>query len=176
MNYLIVESRLAHVRATLDGVLAAAPAEHWTRTPASGGWSVGEVLAHLIQVETAIETAARRTLAQPPHPLKSSWKPRALWPPIWLVPFRGIQRQSPIPMDAALVSAKPEMLAKFAGRRRTTLTFLRETMAQRNDLGLYNWKHPFFGPLTFPEWCRLLAYHETRHTKQIREIVSSFQS
>jgi hypothetical protein len=102
--------------------------------------------------------------------------PRAIWPPIWLVPYRGIKRESPVPMDAALVVGKAEMLAKFAECRRATLSFLRETMAQRTDLDSYNWRHPFFGPLTFPEWCRLLGYHETRHTKQIREIVSSFQS
>jgi hypothetical protein len=46
MTYSTVETNLAHVRATLEGLLATVPDEQWTRKPASGGWSVGEVVAH----------------------------------------------------------------------------------------------------------------------------------
>lgn len=178
MNYHAVESRLAPVRSQLERTLAGISDADWTRSPAGGGWSVAEVIAHLIQVETVIHDAARKYLGQEIRPLKRGLLPRLIWPPIWLIAWRelGFKRKSPIPMDPALVTNKADMLAKFAARRSTTLAFLKETMAEGRDLGQYHWKHPFFGPLTFPEWLRVIGYHETRHTKQIREIVSSFQS
>jgi len=172
MNYQTVESSLTRVRKQMDGVLAPISDANWARRPQQGGWSVGEVLAHLMQVERAVCDAARKTLAKPPQPLQR----KLLRVPIAVIQFRGIKRESPIPLDAALVQGKAEMLAKFAARRGETLTFLRETLAGGRDLAGYHWRHPFFGTLTFAEWCRVLAYHETRHTKQIREIVSSFQS
>jgi hypothetical protein len=101
--------------------------------------------------------------------------PRKLWPPIWLIPYRGLKRESPVPLDPALVTTKAEMLARLTERRAATLTFLRRAMDEHGDLTGFQWKHPFFGALTFYEWCRVLGYHEVRHTKQIREIVSSFQ-
>ncbi len=172
MTYPAVESRLGRIRARLDALLATVSEADWKRSPAAGGWSVGEVIAHLLQVETAIHDAAVRTLAKPPVPVKRKW----LRVPILLIQFRGLKRESPIPLDPALVTSKAEMLARFAERRKKTLAFLQETLAQGRDLSGYHWRHPFFGTLTFAEWCRVIACHEVRHTKQIREIVSSFQS
>lgn len=43
------------------------------------------------------------------------------------------------------------------------------------DLAPYRRQHPFLGSLNLCEWMRMLAYHEVRHTKQIREIGKSFQ-
>lgn len=178
MNYQAVESRLAPVRAEMERTLAGISESDWTRKPASGGWSVAEVIAHLIQVEAVIHDAARKYLAQDVRPLKRTPLPSPFWPPIWLIAWRelGFKRKSPIPLDPALVTSKADMLAKFTARRAATLAYLKETMAEGRDLRHYHWKHPFFGPLTFPEWLHVIGYHETRHTKQIREIVSSFQS
>ena len=172
MNYKSVEANLDRVRRKLDGILATVPDDQWTRKPARGGWSVCEVLAHLIQVESAIHGAAEKMLAQPPKPLKR----KLLRVPIVLIQWRGAKRQSPIPLDSTLVTSKAEMLAKFAERRAQTLAFLRNAITEGRDFTGYHWRHPFFGSLTFQEWCRVIAYHETRHTKQIQEIVSSFQS
>jgi len=172
MDYKTVEAKLARVRTRMEAVLDAVPEADWARRPAAGGWSVGEVLVHLLQVEAAILTAAAKSLAQPPKPLRR----KLLRVPITVIQFRGIKRESPIPMDPALLAGKAEMLAKFGERRTQTLAFLRDALATSRDLRGYHWRHPFFGTLTFTEWCRVIAYHETRHTKQIREIVSSFQS
>lgn len=176
MDFHSVEKRLARARGTLDRELGSVPEDQWTRKPAAGGWSVAEVVVHLVQVETAVHGAAVRRLAEGPRPLNRGLIPRAVWPPIWMIPYRGLKRESPIPMDPGLVTTRSEMLAKFAARRRETLDFFRATMAARSDLSGYHWRHPFFGELTFAEWCRVLAYHEMRHAKQIREIVRSFQS
>ena len=172
MSYQAIEANLAKARGQLDAALASVPEADWARKPAAGGWSVGEVLAHLIQVECAVHDAGVKTLAKPPKPLKRGWMPA----PIFLIKYRGIKRETPIPLDPALVTSKEEMLAKFAERRQQTLAFLREALANGRDLAGYHWRHPFFGSLTFHQWCRVLASHEIRHTKQIREIVSSFQS
>ena len=171
MEYARVEAKLAQVRSPLEALLASIPEADWKRTPVKGGWSVGEIIAHLIQVESAIQLAGSKAIAQEPKPLK-----RRFPPPIFLVKYRGIKRETPIPLDAQLVTTKAEMLAKFAARRHETLAFLREAISSGRDLRRVHWRHPFFGPLTFAEWCRLIGNHEIRHTKQIREIVSSFQS
>jgi hypothetical protein len=178
MDYPTIEARLHRTRATLNGELAAVGEDFWSRTPRSGGWSVAEVVVHLIQVETAVHKAGVKRLADGPRPLARGLLPRAVWPPIWLIPFRppAFRRQSPIPMDSVLVAGKAESLARLAARRAETLEFLRATTGAGHNLDSYHWKHPSFGELTFAQWCRVLWYHETRHTKQIREIVRSFQS
>ena len=64
------------------------------------------------------------------------------------------------------------MLADLAALRRRTLALLQDNGDR--DLSAHRWKHPFFGYLNFYEWFKLIAHHEARHTKQIREIVDFF--
>jgi hypothetical protein len=61
------------------------------------------------------------------------------------------------------------MLAALREVRSETIAFL--DALPRRDLGVYRWSHPFFGSLNFYDWFRMVAYHEIRHSKQIREIV-----
>jgi len=41
------------------------------------------------------------------------------------------------------------------------------------DLSRWRHPHPFFGSLNLYDWFRTLYYHETRHTKQLRDILRS---
>ncbi len=65
------------------------------------------------------------------------------------------------------------MLSRLAELRLRTLALLEGN--RNRELGAYRWPHPFFGSLNFYDWFNVMAYHEARHTKQIREIVDSFQ-
>jgi hypothetical protein len=38
---------------------------------------------------------------------------------------------------------------------------------------VYCWPHPFLGVLNTYEWMEMIAGHEVRHTKQMREIANS---
>ena len=65
------------------------------------------------------------------------------------------------------------MLVGLAELRRGTLALLEEHRGR--ELSAYRWKHPFFGSLNYYSWFKMIAHHEARHTKQLREIAKSFQ-
>ena len=88
--------------------------------------------------------------------------------PIWLVEARLIRRKSPIELDPALVGKKEEMLGELRLTRERAFAFLAET--QKRDLSAYRWKHVFLGPLNVYEWFEMIAAHQLRHTKQMKEI------
>jgi DinB family protein len=69
-----------------------------------------------------------------------------------------------------LLCEKEEMLAHLQEVRRRTLAFMEETRGK--DLCLYSMTHPFLGTLNAYEWFQLIASHEVRHTKQMKEIVA----
>ena len=156
-------------RANLLSVADRVPTGHWQERPGSAGWSTAEVIAHLTQVETAITTKAAKLVEHEPHAVPV-WKRFHL--PVRLIEVRIVRRKTPIPLEPALVTDKEEMLARLREARHRTLGFLQEV--GERDLGPYRWPHPFFGSLNLYDWFRVIAHHEVRHTKQIREIVISF--
>ena len=88
--------------------------------------------------------------------------------PMWLVEARVIRRKSPVPLDASLVGEKETMLGGLRRVRERTLAFISET--ERRDLSVYCWQHPLLGMLNTYEWMEMIAAHQIRHTKQVREI------
>jgi len=79
-----------------------------------------------------------------------------------------IRRKSPVPLDESLLGEKEAMLAGLRGVRERTLAFISET--ERRDLSAYCWRHPFIGMLNVYERMEMIAAHQLRHTKQVREI------
>lgn len=158
--------RLNRARAGLEAAARALPAEKWRQPPRPGAWSAAEVIAHLIMVEERITGGATKLIAGPP-PRVPIWK-RLHAPPI-LAKWRAFRARTPIPLDSSLVSEREEMLAKLAAIRQRTLAVLE--LNRNRDLRAYRWRHPFLGSLNLYDWFRMVAYHELRHTEQIREIV-----
>ncbi|HUK52215.1 MAG TPA: DinB family protein [Candidatus Binatia bacterium] len=170
--------KIAPILALLDrahqGLLSACseiPPARWKTPPPRGGWSASEVLAHLTMVEGAVWNGAREALAQKPgrHPLRK----RLHIPPV-VSQWRLVKRNSPIPLDGALVLSRDESLEGFTAARNRTIQFIAEVGSR--DLRPFRRQHPFFGSLDLYDWLRVLAYHEIRHTKQLREIGKNFQS
>jgi DinB superfamily len=128
-------------------------------------WSAAEVVAHLIMVEQHILGAACK-VANKTAKHFSIWKRRHL--PLWLVEARVIKRKSPIPIDPSLLCEKEKMLGMPQRRREETVAFLAETNTR--DLSVYRWDHPFLGSLNLYEWFEMIAAHQARHAKQIRQI------
>jgi hypothetical protein len=169
MNADRVRQHLERTRAGLEAALAAVSAENWRRSPGAGAWSAAEVVVHLTMIETRVQQAARKVLSREPRPLKTLQR---LHIPTFVVAWRGIKRKTPIPLDNALLCGKAETLERHRACRGATL----ELLAEQGGAGsAHHWAHPFLGYLSFEQWMWLLGYHEVRHTKQIREIVSSFQ-
>ncbi len=161
-------THLNQTRAGLLAVLETIPAERWRKQPPQGGWSAAEVIAHLTMVEQAILGGAERVLQKEPTPI-SLWK-RVHIPPM-VSEWRTFKRQTPIPLDPALLDEKQAMLDRFQALRQRTLAFIETN--QHRDLSRWRYPHPFFGSLNIYSWLRNIYHHEIRHTKQLREIARS---
>ena len=144
-----------------DGISA----EKWACKPGQEQWCAAEVVAHLGMVEQAILTAAGRVSQNQPRQIPFR---KRFHLPIWLVQSRLIRRKTPIPLDPELMAPKEEMMAGLRAARERTLAFMDETR-QRN-MSCYYWPHPFLGMLNTYEWLQMIAAHQNRHAKQMKEI------
>ena len=151
--------------AAADGVSA----DHWKTCTAEGRWSAGELVCHLIQVERAIIKNAGKILQRPPQPRPFS---KRFHFPMALVESRLIPRRTPIPLDPAQVCDKDEMLAQLREVRRQTRVFMEE-QTKGKDLRKYHMPHPFLGTFNLCEWFQVIASHQVRHSKQMREIAAA---
>ncbi|HEX9759493.1 MAG TPA: DinB family protein [Candidatus Acidoferrales bacterium] len=163
-------NRLAYVRAQfLEQADSVAPPQ-WKHRPGPSRWSAAEVATHLAMVEDAIITKAGDMISHPPRPFPV-WKRLHL--PLFVIDARLGRRETPIPLDPKLVADKEEMLARLREVRHRTVDFLERTDGR--DFSAYYFPHPFIGGLNLPQWFEVIWRHELRHTKQLREIVESFQ-
>ena len=159
---------LAHAQSTLLRAADAVPADQWQTRPAEGRWSAGELVGHLIMIERAIISRADRMLSKPPKEVPFF---KRFHMPMAVVESRLIRRKTPIPLDPGIVCGKEEMLAELRQVRERTLAFMEETMER--DLSKYRMPHPFLGSLNAYEWFQMIASHEIRHIKQMREIAGT---
>lgn len=160
-----ITENLAHAEREFLIAADVVSAGQWRTKPSEERWSAGEVVCHLIVVERTVIEGADKLLQSPPRPrpfLKRFHVPMAL------VETRLIRRKSPIPIIPELVGNKEEMLAQLRAVREHTLSFMEETRGK--DLSKYHRSHPFLGTLNIYEWFQMIASHELRHTKQMREI------
>ena len=169
-NVPSIIDKLNAVRAGLESAAGGVPVELWREPPRPGAWSAAEVIAHLTMVEGKITEGAARLVRSAPAPVPL-WN--RLHIPARLAEWRGFRVKTPLPLDPSLLAEKEAMLARLAELRRGTLALLEEHRGR--ELSAYRWKHPFFGSLNYYSWFRMIAHHEARHTKQLREIVRTFQ-
>ncbi len=168
-NVAPILAHLQRTRVKFIDAAAAIPEERWRESPGAGRWSAGEVVAHVMMVEHTIISRASKLLKNPPSNVP--FLRRFHLPPV-LAAWRGMKRKTPIPLDPALVSEKSAALELLSADRRTTIEFIESTRGR--DLHAYRFPHPFMGSLNIYGWLRLIAYHDLRHAKQIREIVQTF--
>jgi DinB superfamily len=152
------------------GMLRAADAvscEQWKTRPAEKVWSAAELIGHVMTIERAVLGTADRYMQSPPRHFPMI---RRVHLPVALAELRLFRVKTPIPLDPALVREKEEMLAELREVRERTLAFIDET--QGRDLSVYRWPHPYLGVLNVYDWMEMIAGHEVRHTKQMREIAA----
>ncbi|MGB2662498.1 MAG: DinB family protein [Candidatus Acidiferrum sp.] len=156
----LADSQSAFLRAA-DAI----PSESWTRKPKPRQWSGAEVVAHLIMVEHAVVRSAEHVIAKPPKDV-GFWEQAHL--PLWLVETRFIRVQTPLALDPKMIADKEQMLGELRLTREDSVRFLAET--QNQDLMAYGWPHVFLGRLNVYEWFEMIAGHQARHMKQIKDI------
>jgi hypothetical protein len=129
------------------------------------GWRVGRTPD---SIERAILLAVDKRLQKPPQMLPFY---KRFHVPMAFVELRLVRRKTPISTNGPLVSEKEVMLAELRQVRKRTLAFIEETRAR--DLSPYSMPHAFLGTLNMYQWLQMIASHELRHTKQMREIAAA---
>ena len=160
-----IAERLERTRANLLTVAEQIPSEQWNQRPEPDCWSAAEVIAHLTMVETAVVKGVHKLLATEPRPVPF-WKRMHIPPIVNLT--RLVKVKTPLPLDPALLAEKGQMLERFSALRGETLALLEAN--RDRDLRRWRFPHPFFGSLNGVGWFKMIAYHEARHTKQLREV------
>lgn len=166
-----IDSLIANLSKSQSGFLRAADgvaADQWKMRPSEARWSAAELVAHLMMVERAVIGKADRLAQKTPKRVPLLKK---IHLPMILAEVRLIRLKSPIPVNVEMVRDKEAMLAELREVRERSVAFLEETRSR--DLSDYWWPHPALGALNTYGWMRLIAAHEVRHTKQMREIAAS---
>ena len=152
-SYVGKRDPLRMLRATpaaLARRIAGVPARRLTARPAPGKWSVGEILAHLSEIELLWGYRVRTMLERDePEIVGMDQEVRAR--------VGRYEKRNP-----------RESLALFTALRRSHLALLsvlpRKTLQRRA-------RHSQFGVLTIFDIMRLLAGHDVNHTRQIDAIL-----
>jgi len=163
-----ITENLVRAEAQFLAAAESVPSNQWKTCPGKGCWSAAELVCHLIQVEQAIIKNAGRVLQHPPKPRPLS---KRFHFPMALVESRLLRRKTPIPLDTALLCEKDEMLAQLREVRQRTRLFMEE--AAGKSLRKYHMPHPFLGTFNLLEWFQVIASHQVRHSKQMREIAAA---
>lgn len=161
-------NNLARAQSELLLAADAVPADQWRLRPGKDCWSAGELTGHLIMIERLIISRTDKALRKPPKEVPFF---KRFHLPMAVAESRVIRLKTPVPLDPQIVREKEEMLAELRQVRERTLAFIEETMGR--DLSRYRMKHPFLGSLNTYEWFQLIASHEIRHLKQMKEIAGS---
>jgi hypothetical protein len=160
-----IREKLARAQTTFFRAADTIPAEKWSNCPGLDEWSASQLVAHLVVVERGVVTRVDQLTQGSANPSPFL---RRLHLPMWLVEARVIRRKSPVPLDESLLAEKETMLGELRRVRERTMAFISET--EGRDLSCYCWRHPFWGTLNAYEWMEMIAAHQLRHTKQVREI------
>lgn len=162
--------QMKKLRARLLAVSEAFPEKRWLESPPDGGWSAGEVFAHVGMVESVVIGKAREMVQNPPRPTPFL---KRLHAPVSITGLRVRRVRSPIPLEPSLVAEKPISHDRLTARREETIEFIASTRG--SDMSAYRFPHPFIGSLNIYDWFRFLGFHDLRHSKQLREIEEKFQ-
>lgn len=160
-----IREKLVRAQTAFFRAADAIPSEKWSACPGLDEWSAAQLVAHLVVVERGVVTRVDQLTQNSPRPIPLL---KRLHLPLWLVEARVIRRKSPVPLDENLLAEKEVMLGELRRVRERTMAFISET--ERKDLSCYCWRHPFLGMLNVYEWMEMIAAHQLRHTKQVREI------
>jgi hypothetical protein len=151
-------------RSILDDAVASVPSDRRTMSPPDG-WSVAQILEHLVIVERRITALVARLIGEskdaPAAPVASTGFDRA----------RVLDRTAKIKSRSAeptgTVSIEDSFRALDAARDE-----LKRTVSADHTINFatITAPHPVFGTLTLYEWVDFVGSHMQRHAAQIREL------
>lgn len=142
----------------------------YSRQPAAGEWSVGEIVQHLCLVEARVIHELERAIAQQPR--RVGFLRRLI--PTSIVSLRFKRVDAPKAMKPVDAPAREVALENF-DRARNNLKALCATHGKERFRNLV-FKHPFLGEIDGVATVSFIGYHEKRHYKQIREVLTKLNS
>ncbi len=163
--------RLDTVHQQLTTTISAVDPSLLVKRPAENEWSVAQVIEHLCLVEGAVTKYLKSKLDQPP--VKVSFLKKLL--PMRIVSLRMKRLQAPkIVAPAADLPPIAELLEKYDHLRSQTKELC--VQAGQKRLSQICMKHPYFGDMDGAAAVSMVAFHEQRHLKQIREILKKLNT
>ena len=142
-----------------------------SKCPAENEWSVAQVVEHLCLVEGAVMSYLQSKLDQPPVKVGFLAKLK----PMWIVSLRLKRLQAPkIVRPSSDLPPINELLEKYDQQREKTKKICNEAGQAR--LGQIRFKHPYFGDMDGAAAVSMVAFHEQRHLKQVREILKKLSN
>ncbi len=148
----------------MTAMLATIPADRFDVRPTDGGWTITEVVEHLMLIETGAGRLIGGMLKQLEGTTDTETDP--------IGPTMAKYRVAdPVMKLAAPDSVKPagvplaEALEKQAVSRERLISALKAGSGRA--LQTMTWQHPFMGALNGYQWALLAAQHQRRHLVQI---------
>ena len=174
-----VLKKLDKVHEKLTATVAPLDEVRFARQPATGGWSVAQIIQHLCLVEERVIKDLEKAVSRPPQKLRFIRR----FVPTSIVASRLVRVKAPQAVnpeanaekEAAIVLAgKSEAIANY-NRARSALKDLCATHGNDRFRQIV-FKHPFLGEIDGVATISFVGYHEQRHYKQIREVLKKFSS
>lgn len=171
-------AELAQARAQLMAEIESAVSEAAASRSDSGQWSIAEIAYHLHLAETSISKLLHQALKSGQrHERVSDDQLRAEWERIRT---RVGTRHTRATAPASVVPTGTPELVQVIDRLHQSRQRLLELLSQvtLDELASISLPHPLeaIGTLTGAGWVSLIAYHERRHTEQIRELKGRHRS
>ena len=167
-----MKSKIRHldsVHSLLAHEIANVPPELLSKRPSENEWSIGEVIHHLLLVEQRVLDELEKGLEQPPQRiglLKNLI-------PMRLVSWRFVRVSAPKAVMPAGFKNAHESLKSWE----TCRTRLKQFCASKDPRRVKQtaFRHPFLGNINGLAAISMVAYHEERHYKQIKEILAKIE-
>lgn len=143
--------------------------------PASGGWSVAEIVEHLAILESRLLGLMTVMVSKVEQAGAQNGGADFEFQPVTLEQFAERSRREKYnapetaqPQGGVSIGESLERLRQS----RASLHQLRPRL-EANDFSGARYPHPAFGPLDLYQWLVMIGFHEERHLRQIDALLSS---
>jgi hypothetical protein len=165
-----VDSSLQKFNRTCDLWLAELKAydeEGFRRAPSSGGWTIGQVYAHIVDAGELFGIEKIETcFARPASASRLNWKGRLVF---MLGGFPAIR--ATVPGDGSYAPQQPESMTAARERLSALKVKMSAIVSQVVDAKGTS-RHPVFGTLDARQWFTLVEMHMRHHLRQKKRIDS----
>ncbi|HLO01207.1 MAG TPA: DinB family protein [Pyrinomonadaceae bacterium] len=165
-----VLQRLDAVHEKLLSTVSSVDPGVYAQRPADGEWSIAEIVHHLCLVEDRVIKELEGAIARGPR--RVGFFRRLI--PTSIVSSRLLKVKAPKAVSPLDAPVREHALENFARTRNNLKTLC--TTHGPNRLRNLVFKHPFLGEIDGVATVSFVAYHEQRHYKQIREVLTKIRN